>query len=104
LVEVDVLACLDYLIWLHTSEEVARHLNLNQSTISRNFHKCCKEFSLISSKVDNEYSISGDLTLLNLQRKVHQSHRWEGGRPWALNLFYFSLEKNHYLRSFVRQF
>ncbi len=81
MVEVDILACLDYLVWLRTGEEVGKRLNLNQSTISRNFRKCCKQFSLISNKFEGEYSISGDLRLLNLERKVHQRHRWLRGRP-----------------------
>ena len=79
LVDVDTLACLDFLVWLRTGDEVAKRLSVNQSTISRNFRKCCKEFSLISGKVESEYSVSGDLGLLNLGRKVHQSHRWQGG-------------------------
>ena len=90
LVDVDVLACLDYLVWLRTGEEVAKRLNLSQSTISRNFHKCCKEFALISGKVDSEYSITGDLHLLNLERKVHQYHRWEGGRPLRIEGMFWS--------------
>ena len=90
MVDVDTLACLDYLVWLRTGEEVARRLSLNQSTISRNFRKCCKEFSLISGKVQSEYSITGDLGLLNLERKVHQAHRWKGGRPLRIEGMFWS--------------
>ncbi len=81
LVDVDVLACLDYLVWLRTGAEVSKRLNLSQPTVSRNYGRCCDRFSLIPRKVDTEYSISGDLDLLNLERKVHQRHRWNGGRP-----------------------
>ena len=90
LVEVDILACLDYLVWLRTGEEVGKRLHVNQSTISRNFRKCCKEFSILSSKVESEYSISGDLDLLNLERKVHQKHRWQGGRPLRIEGMFWS--------------
>ena len=81
MVEVDVLACLDYLLWLRTGEEVSKRLSLNQSTISRNFRKCCDQFSLIPGRVESEYLISGDLDLLVLERRVHQHYRWRGGRP-----------------------
>ena len=90
LVDVDTLACLDYLVWLRTGEEVGKRLNLSQSSISRNFRKCCKEFSLISGKNDSEYSITGDLGLLNLERKVHQNHRWSGGRPLRIEGMFWS--------------
>ena len=81
MVEVDALACLDYLLWLRTGDEVSRRLNLSQSTISRNFRKCCDRFSLISTKVETEYSFVGELDLLNLERMVHQRYRWKGGHP-----------------------
>jgi hypothetical protein len=90
LIDVDTLACLDFLVWLRTGDEVAKRLSVNQSTISRNFRKCCKEFSLISGKVESEYSVSGDLGLLNLERKVHQSHRWQGGRPLRIEGMFWS--------------
>ncbi|MCT0215948.1 substrate-binding domain-containing protein [Synechococcus sp. CS-1330] len=90
MVEVDVLACLDYLVWLRTGEEVSKRLTLNQSTISRNLAKCCDRFSLIPHKVESEYSISGELDLLNLERKVHQRHRWMGGRPLRIEGMFWS--------------
>ena len=90
MVDVDTLACLDYLVWLRTGEEVAKRLNVNQSTISRNFRKCCAAFTLISDKVESEYSITGNLSLLNLERKVHQHHRWAGGRPLRIEGMFWS--------------
>lgn len=90
MVEVDVLACLDFLVWLRTGKEVSKRLNLNQSTISRNFSKCCNSFSLIPCKVETEYSITGDLDLINLERKVHQRHRWAGGRPLRIEGMFWS--------------
>ena len=90
MVDVDILSCLDLLVWLRTGEEVSRRLDFNQSTISRNFRKCCDEFSLIGSKVNSEYTISGDMGLLNLQRKVHQCHRWQGGRPLRIEAMFWS--------------
>jgi hypothetical protein len=90
LVEVDVLACLDYLVWLRTGEEVSKRVDLSQSTISRNISKCCDRFSLIPKKVQTEYSIAGDLDLLNLERKVHQRHRWNGGRPLRIEGMFWS--------------
>lgn len=81
MVEVDALACLDYLLWLRTGEEVSKRLSLNQSTISRNFRKCCDQLSLIPSRVESEYLVAGDLDLLILERRVHQHYRWKGGRP-----------------------
>ena len=90
MVGVDTLACLDLLLWLRTGEEVSSRLHVNQSSISRNFQKCCKEFSLEYSRLGGEYSISGDLMLLDRQRRVHQYHRWEGGRPLRIEGMFWS--------------
>ena len=90
MVDVDTLACLDYLIWLRTGDEVAKRSGLNQSTISRNLHKCCETFGLNVKKINNEYEITSDPSLVNLERHVHQQHRWIGHRPLRIEGMFWS--------------
>jgi hypothetical protein len=90
MVDVDTLACLDYLIWLRTGDEVAKRTGFNQSTISRNLHKCCETFGLNVKKINNEYEITSDPTLINLERRVHQYHRWQGHRPLRIEGMFWS--------------
>lgn len=89
-VEIDTLACLDYLIWLRTGDAVSKRTGLNQSTISRNLHKCCETFFLNVKKINNEYVITGDDTLINLERYVHQYHRWKSYRPLRVEGMFWS--------------
>jgi len=90
MVEIGTLACLDYLIWLRTGDEVAKRTGLNQSTISRNLHKCCETFFLNVKKINNEYVITGDTDLINLERNVHQYHRWKHYHPLRLEGMFWS--------------
>ena len=90
MVNIDILVCLDLLMWLRTGDEVSTRLHLDQSTISRNFKKCCEVFSLDNCWSEGEYSISGDLELLNRERRVHQYHRWESGRPLRIEGMFWS--------------
>jgi hypothetical protein len=90
MVEIDTLACLDYLMWLQTGDEVAKRTGLNQSTISRNLHKCCETFFLNVKKINNEYVITGNTDIINLERYVHQYHRWKSYRPLRLEGMFWS--------------
>jgi hypothetical protein len=90
MVEIHTLACLDYLMWLRTGDEVAKRTGLNQSTISRNLHKCCEAFFLNVKKVNNEYVITGNIDLINLERNVHQHHRWKSYRPLRVDAMFWS--------------
>ena len=90
MVNIEILSCLDLLMWLRTGDEVSTRLHLDQSTISRNFKKCCEVFSLDNCWSEGEYSISGNLELLNRERRVHQYHRWESGRPLRIEGMFWS--------------
>jgi hypothetical protein len=76
MISLDYLSCLDGLIWLRTQENVARKMGLAQSSVSRNARRCCRVFGVSLVKVGAEYHLSGDLTLINMQRDVHQYHEW----------------------------
>jgi len=75
-VEVELLEALDGLIWLRTGHKVASLFNLNQSTVSRNSRKCAQKFFVSLVRRHSEWSVDGDPTLLNLERRVHQVSRW----------------------------
>lgn len=89
-VEVELLAALDGLIWLRTGHQVASRFNLNQSTVSRNSKKCAQEFGLSLVRRQSEWSIDGDPTLLNLERYVHQVSRWRENKPLRLEAQHWS--------------
>lgn len=84
LVELECLAALDGLIWLRTGHHAAAKLNASQSFISRQSRKCAEVFELELERVHSEWQLRGDLTLLNLERKVHQLARWRGAAPLRL--------------------
>ncbi|MEA5414092.1 hypothetical protein [Synechococcus sp. BA-132 BA5] len=80
-VEVSHLDCLDCLLWLRTGDNVARRLNCTQATVSRTTKRTCSTFGIELSKSNGEWSVSGNQLLLNLERAVHQVHRWNTGLP-----------------------
>ena len=89
MVSVDILACFDLLLWLSTGEQVSERLNFDQSTVCRNFKKCCEVFSLEYSRQSGEYIVSGNFELLNLERKVHQhARRSKGGQLRIEGMFW----------------
>ncbi len=90
MVELSVLGALDGLLWLRTGEAVAEKFQCNQSTISRNAKKCLAEFDLKAKRIDGEWQLKGDLTLLAMERAVHQLARWRGHRPLRLEAQHWS--------------
>jgi hypothetical protein len=78
-VTVELLAALDALIWLRTGDRAAGLLSCTQSTVSRASRRCLEVFRLEMEKLDGEWELRGDQTLLNLQRRVHQTLRWREG-------------------------
>jgi len=89
-VSVDTLACFDLLLWLGTGDQVSERLNFDQSTVCRNFKKCCEVFSLEHSRQVGEYIVSGNFELLNLERKVHQRSRWNNGGQLRIEGMFWS--------------
>ena len=82
------LACLDYLIWLRSGKDAALNLNCNQATVSRNAKYVADFLDLDSCKLEGEWSLSGDLSLLSAERKVHQLYRWSHGNSLRIDVVY----------------
>lgn len=77
----ECLAALDHLLWLQTGQRAAEALSCDQSTISRTSRKALATFELQLKRQQGSWQLSGDHTLLNLERRVHQQLRWStGGR------------------------
>ena len=74
------LSCLDYLIWLRSGQDAASRLNCNQATVSRNAKSVADFLELDPQKLEGEWTLGGDLSLLNAERKVHQLYRWNQGK------------------------
>jgi DNA-binding transcriptional LysR family regulator len=85
LVELGCLAAFDYLHWLRTGARAADLLNCHQSTISRDAKKCQRIFGVSLTKKSAEWRVSGDITLLNAERHVHQKYRWDHDLPLRLD-------------------
>lgn len=90
MVELDWLAALDGLIWLRTGLQVEARFGIGQSSVSRLSRKCAEVFGLSLSRCGAEWHLKGDLTLLNLERRVHQAVRWSRGRPLRLEAQHWS--------------
>ncbi|MCS5707169.1 hypothetical protein NZK27_13345 [Synechococcus sp. FGCU-3] len=84
MIPIDCLSCLDGLLWLRTQEQVARKMHLAQSSVSRNAKRCCEVFGVRLVKIGQEYHLDGDLTLLHMERDVHQYYEWNA--PVALRI------------------
>ena len=95
MVELELLESLDQLIWHRSSMEAAEHCLCNQSSISRRVQGTLRLFGL-KLKRGPEYQLLGDLTLLRLERLVHQLARFKGYRP-------LRLEATHYIRHALSQ-
>lgn len=84
------LAALDGLIWLRKGGSVAEKFDCSQSTISRNAKKCLAEFCLQAKRIDGEWQLKGDTTIINMERKVHQFARWQGRSALRLEAQHWS--------------
>jgi hypothetical protein len=65
-------------------------LALNQSSVSRKCGQALELFDLELIKQDQEWSLQGDPTLLQLERRVHQLARWQNLAPLRLEATYWS--------------
>ena len=90
LVGLDILEALDGLQWLRTGEEVSSRFAISQPTVTRYCRKVLSLFDLKLQRVDGEWQLLGDTTLLQLERRVHQLARWQGLRPLRLEATYWS--------------
>lgn len=85
MVTLELLAALDLLLWLRTGDRAAEHLRCTQSTVSRSSRRCLKAFDLTMVKSEGEWELRGDQTLINLERRVHQTLRWREGSALRLD-------------------
>ena len=90
MVDLDALAALDALQWLRTGEEVAKRFGMSSPTVSRQSKKCLELFDVEFQRVNGEWDIVGDQTMLLLERRVHQNARWMGHRKLRLEATYWS--------------
>jgi DNA-binding transcriptional LysR family regulator len=90
LVDLDALAALDGLQWLRTGEEVCKRTGFSPASVSRQSRKCLDLFALELRRIDGEWSTIGDTSLLQHERRVHQTARWLGRRPLRLEATYWS--------------
>ena len=89
-VDVDTLASLDGVLWLRSGAIASKRLGQHQSTISRNINRCEAIFGVKAAKRNGEWRLKGDANLLNLERIVHQCHRWLGGRSLRIEAMHWS--------------
>ena len=82
------LSCLDYLVWLRSGKGAASRLNCNQATVSRNANSVAEFLGLDACKLEGEWRLGGDLSLLNAERKVHQLYRWSRGQSLRIDSVY----------------
>lgn len=90
MVELDVLEAFDGLIWLRTGEEVGQRFGFTPSTVSRLQRKAACILGVRLERVEGEWEVRGDRTLLDLERRVHQEARFLHHRPLRLESTYWS--------------
>lgn len=90
MLDVDTLTCLDVLLWLRTGEAAAAKLDVAQSTICRRAKKAASLLGVTAYRKESEWFLDGDQTLLNLERLVHQEHRFTNNQPLRLEAQYYS--------------
>jgi len=89
-VSVHELDCFDLIIWLRTGEEAAKRIGYSQSKVSRTIAAVSRTLDISIEKRCNEWHVLGDLTILNLERRVHQQYRWNKGSALRLEAQYYS--------------
>lgn len=78
MVSLEHLSSLDVLIWLQSEKKTGVKLQQHQSTVSRNLKRCARAFDLTIFKEEGRWIVSGDTSLLQLEREVHQQARFMG--------------------------
>ena len=84
MITLEALRMLDTTMWLRSGEQASKRLHCSQSTVSRNNAETTELVGLELNRVDGEWQLQGDTTLLQMERRVHQHKRLlceEGGIP-----------------------
>lgn len=90
MVTIDELAALDLLVWLRSGEAASKRLKISQPTISRISRRVLSVFGLAPIRNQGEWVFRGSEELLNMERSVHQEHRWLKGMPLRIDAQYYS--------------
>ena len=86
MVHPEELAALDLQIWLRTGLEAGRRLGCNQSTICRRVENCRRCFGLRLLRIGGEWHLRGNTFLLEMERRIHQLHRFQCGENLRLEM------------------
>lgn len=78
------LAALDLQIWLRTGSKAGAKLGVNQSTVTRRIAQAARLFKVRPKRLLGEWTLDGDITLIAMERQVHQCLRLLGGAPLRL--------------------
>ena len=77
MLSVDSLRMLDTTLWLRSGEKASQRLHCSQSTVSRNNVETLGLFGLSLERIQGEWQLEGDLSLLLMERCVHQCKRMQ---------------------------
>ena len=72
---------LDHVLWFRSGEAAAQRLHCAQSTVSRRNNETLRCFGLEMQRENGEWELEGDQTLLLMERRVHQMHRFLSEEP-----------------------
>ena len=75
------LEAFDLLLWLGSGREASLRCGRSQPTISRYAHRVASLMELTMLKQDGQWKLSGETSLLQIERQVHQLHRLLGREP-----------------------
>lgn len=89
MVEAFPLESLDHLLWLRSGTAAAAALNCSQSTVSRHVREILGIFELTLQRRFGEQHLLGDLSLLQLERRVQQLYRLRHGQRLRLEAGYW---------------
>lgn len=95
MVTLEQLEALDLLLWLRSGADAASQAICDQSSITRRVSGVLHAFGL-QLRRGHEFQLLGDLTLIRLQRLVHQQARFLGHRP-------LRLEATHYIQGQLQE-
>lgn len=93
MISLDKLAALDLCIWLRSGEEAARRLDITQPNVSRRLRQVLSCFQLKLRNPEREWEVVGPrthLSMLKMEREVHQAARWRGLAPLRIEGTYWS--------------
>lgn len=93
MLSLETLAALDLTVWLRSGEEAARRLDISQPTASRRVRQVLRCFQLKLRNLERECEVVGPhthLTMLQMERQVHQAARWRGMAPLRIEGTYWS--------------